>query len=136
MSRRFAVGAALLLVWLAALGLHVRREYFRPEALILAEGARALAPGSYFYNVQMGGRAIGLASSRLDTVPDGFLFEDVLRLEVPALDTVHPATVRTRARLGPALQLVDFSLPDPDCFAARTLAALGDEGKRAGAEEK
>jgi hypothetical protein len=28
------------------------------------------------------------------------------------------------------------ALPDPDCFAARTLAALGDEGKRAGAEEK
>jgi transglutaminase-like putative cysteine protease len=102
------VGAALVLAWLGAVGVHVRREYFRPEALVLAEGAQSLAPGSYFYTVRMNGRAIGLASSRLDTVPEGFVFEDILRLEVPAMDTVHPATVRTRARLGHALELLDF----------------------------
>jgi transglutaminase-like putative cysteine protease len=56
----------------------------------------------------MNDRAIGLASSRLDTVPEGFRFEDVLRLELPAMDTRSPAVVRTRASLGPALQLLDF----------------------------
>ncbi len=108
MRWRVPVGAAVLAVWMGAIGLHVRREYFRPEAVVLAQGARALAPGTYFYAVSMAGRVIGLASSRLDTVPDGFLFEDLLRLNVPALDTVHPAVVRTRAHLGRALELRDF----------------------------
>ncbi len=98
----------MLLVWVAALSLHVRREYFRAESIVLAEGAEALAPGTYFYTVEMNGRAIGMASSRLDTVPEGFQFEDLLRLELPAMATTHPAVVRTRARLGPALQLLDF----------------------------
>jgi hypothetical protein len=102
------VGAVLLLAWGAALALHVRREYFRPESLVLAEGAQALAPGSYFYTVEMDDRAIGLASSRLDTIPEGFVFEDLLRLELPAMATTHPAVVRTRARLGRSLELLDF----------------------------
>ena len=108
MKLRHWIGGALVLLWVGALGWHVRREYFRPEALVLAEGAQALAPGTFFYSVRMNERAIGLASSRLDTVPEGFLFEDVLRLELPAMDTRSPAVVRTRARLGPALQLLDF----------------------------
>jgi hypothetical protein len=105
---RHGIGALLLLTWAVALAMHVRREYFRSESLILAEGARGLAPGSFFYTVEMQGRAIGFASSRLDTVAGGFAFEDVLRLEIPALAATHPATVRTRARLGPALELLDF----------------------------
>jgi transglutaminase-like putative cysteine protease len=105
---RHLIGALLLLTWVAALSFHVRREYFRSESLVLAEGAQSLAPGSYFYTVEMNGRAIGLASSRLDTIPAGFAFEDVLRLEVPAMGASHSAVVRTRARLGRSLQLLDF----------------------------
>ncbi len=108
MKLRHWVGGALLLVWVGALAWHVRREYFRSETLVLAEGAQSLAPGTYFYSVRMNDRSIGLASSRLDTVPEGFLFEDVLRLELPAMNTTSPAQVRTRAALGPALQLLDF----------------------------
>lgn len=110
MKLRYWIGGALILLWIGALGWHVRREYFRSETLIMAEGARALGPGTYFYTVRMNDRAIGLASSRLDTVADGggFLFEDVLRLELPSMNTRSPAVVRTRARLGPALQLLDF----------------------------
>jgi len=105
---RHLIGALLLLAWVAALSFHVRREYFRSESLVLAEGAESLAPGSYFYTVEMNGRAIGLASSRLDTIPEGFAFEDVLQLDVPAMGTSHSAVVRTRARLGRSLQLLDF----------------------------
>ncbi|MFO7892252.1 MAG: hypothetical protein R6U63_00845 [Longimicrobiales bacterium] len=108
MKLRHWIGGALLLLWVGALGWHVRREYFRSESLIMAEGARGLAPGTYFYSVRMNDRAIGLASSRLDTVPEGFLFEDVLRLELPSMGTRSPVVVRTRASLGPALQLTDF----------------------------
>lgn len=108
MKLRHWIGGALILLWVGAVGWHVRREYFRSESLILAEGAQGLAPGTYFYSVRMNDRAIGLASSRLDTVPEGFLFEDVLRLELPSMGTRSPVVVRTRASLGPALQLMDF----------------------------
>ncbi len=108
MKPRHLLAVAVLGLWAATLAVHVRREYFRPESVVLAEGARKLAAGTRFYTVRMGGRAIGMASSRLDTVDGGFVFEDLLRLEVPALDASHPATVRTRARLGPALDLVEF----------------------------
>jgi len=108
-STRRAFGIGILAIWGVVAGMHVRREYFRSETLVLAEGARWLAPGTHFYTVELDGRAIGMATSRLDTVADGFLFEDVLRLQVPALGTLHPATLRTRARLGSALQLVEFT---------------------------
>ncbi len=102
------MGVAVLALWVVVVGMHVRREYFKSETLILAEGAQALAPGSYFYAVEMNNRVIGVASSRLDTIPEGFRFEDLLRLEVPALSGSHPATVRTRARLGKSLEMIDF----------------------------
>lgn len=111
MKLRHLLSGALLLLWIGALGFHVRREYFRSEALILAEGAQALAPGTFFYSVEMNDRAIGLATSRLDTTPDGvpgFRFEDVLQLELPAMSTRSPAVVRTSALMDPALQLREF----------------------------
>jgi transglutaminase-like putative cysteine protease len=108
-SLRRAVGLAVLAVWVVAVGFHVRREYFRSEVLVLEAGARSLGPGTHFYTVEMGGHAIGLATSRLDTVPGGgFLFEDMLQLDVPALGTLRSVVVRTRSRLGPALELIEF----------------------------
>lgn len=108
MRPRTAVGAVILLGWLVVVGFHVGREYFRPEPLVLAEGARSLGPGSYFYTVEMQGRAIGLASSRIDAVEDGFHFDDFLQLDVPAQGAFQSAVVRTRARLGSSLELLDF----------------------------
>jgi hypothetical protein len=108
LSRKRIIGGAILILWLVVLGVHIRREYFRPESVALAEGAGRLAPGTYFYVVRMNNAAIGLASSRLDTVPDGFLSEEVLTLDVPAMDTLHQAVVRTNVRLSRALDLRSF----------------------------
>ena len=112
MRARTIVGLVVLAGWLAVVAMHVRREYFKGADVVLAEGAEALAPGTFFYVVEMDGRAIGVASSRLDTLPTDsasrFVFEDVLRLDVPALNTLHRAVVRTSARLGPALNLREF----------------------------
>ena len=109
---RRLVGGAILALWVVVVGWHVRREYFRPQAELLAAGARGLGPGSYFYTIKMNGSAIGLASSRLDTLPDGFLFEDLMTLDVPAMDTLHRATVRTRMELGRSLatRAIQFEL--------------------------
>ncbi|HEX6938918.1 MAG TPA: transglutaminase-like domain-containing protein [Longimicrobiales bacterium] len=98
----------ILGVWIAVVAVHVRREYFRPLALVLAEGAASLAPGSTFYLARMGDRAIGMATARLDTVTDGFMAEDFLTLDVPALDTVHRAVARTRVELTKSLGLKTF----------------------------
>ena len=76
---------------------HVKREYFQPELARLTEAALSLAPGVNFYTLRLGERTVGLASSRLDTVPDGFLLEDLMSLELPALGQTGTAVVRTRA---------------------------------------
>ncbi len=105
---RRVVGAAIVVVWIGVLGMHVRREYFKGEEVLLTEGARALAPGSFFYTIRMEGRAIGLSTSRLDTVPEGFVFEDMTRLDVPALGQMNHAIARSHVVLGPSLTVRSF----------------------------
>lgn len=106
--RRILAGATLLF-WFAMLGWQARREYFRPELARLAEAALSLAPGVNFYTLRMGDRAVGLATSRLDTVPTGFVLEDLLSLELSALGTVGTAVARTRVDLSPSLVMRGFS---------------------------
>lgn len=108
-SKRRLAGAVILIVWSGIVGWHIRREYFKSDAVVLAEGARGLAPGSYYYVVRMNGAAIGFARSRFDTLSTGFVFEDNIILDVPAMDTVHRAIAATRINLGPALELQHFT---------------------------
>jgi hypothetical protein len=102
------LGGAILLVWLAMAGWMARREYFQPEAARLAEAALSLAPGVSFYTISMGGRTVGQATSRLDTLPDGFALEDLLSLELPALGQTGMAVSRTRVMLDPSLAMESF----------------------------
>lgn len=108
LSRR-VIGVAIIIFWAGVVGWHVRREYFKPRAMRLEAGARTLAPGSYFYVVRMQDRAIGFARTHFDTLANGFLFEDNIVIDVPALDTVQRAIVQTRIELGKALQLENFT---------------------------
>lgn len=109
MKLRSILGFGILALWIGVLGVHVKREYFRSEAELIASGARSLAPGSHFYVVRMNGDAIGTATVRLDTVADGFVLDDNLLLDVPALDTVQRAVARTRVELDGALILRSFA---------------------------
>lgn len=108
MTVRNIVAVAILGAWLAALGWHVRREYFGPPGLALAQGARGLAPGTHFFVVRMDSVAIGYASARFDTVPDGYVFEDQTILDVPTMGNVERATTRTRVELDNQLSLRAF----------------------------
>ncbi|MBI4543934.1 MAG: transglutaminase domain-containing protein [Gemmatimonadetes bacterium] len=108
LSRRRLLAYGVLAVWASVVAVHVRREYLKPLAVRLAGGARTLEPGVLFYTVRMQDRAIGVATSRLDTVATGFIFQDLLTLDVPALGAVHRALVRTRVDLGRALELRSF----------------------------
>ncbi|HUP87883.1 MAG TPA: hypothetical protein VM100_00885, partial [Longimicrobiales bacterium] len=107
-SSRRVFGAGILVVWVAVVAVHVKREYFKPAALRLEEGARTLAPGAYFYVVRMQGHAIGVARTRFDTLSTGFVFEDNIILDVPAMDTVHRAVAQTRIEFGKSLDLTEF----------------------------
>lgn len=107
--RRRILGGAILFLWLTMVGLQVRREYFQPELARLAEAALSLAPGTNFYTLTMGGRTVGQATSRLDTVPGGFELEDLMNLELPALGQTGVAVARTRVQLSPALVMESFS---------------------------
>jgi hypothetical protein len=106
---RRSLAGAILLFWFVVLGWQVRREYFQPELARLEEAALSLAPGVNFYTLRMGDRAVGLATSRLDTLPDGFVLEDVLSLELPALGQTGTAVVRTLVGLTSSLVMKDFS---------------------------
>jgi hypothetical protein len=106
--RSRAIGLAILAVWGAVLVAHARRDAATTPADRLAAGARMFAPVAHFYVVRMEGRAIGLAMSRLDTLPDGFVLEDRLQLDVPALGRVTRAVATTRIELDPALEVQAF----------------------------
>jgi transglutaminase-like putative cysteine protease len=103
------MGTSIVLVWLGMVGWQVRDEYFQPELTRLADAARALAPGINFYTLTMGDRTVGQATSRLDTLPDGFELEDVMNLELPALGQTGMAVARTRVRLSDALVMQEFA---------------------------
>jgi hypothetical protein len=107
--RRVVLAWGILVLWLGTVGWQVRREYFQPELARLAEAAVAgLGAEAHFYRMSLDDRTIGLASSRLDTIPGGFLLEDRLSLELPALGQTGTASAVTRVTLSPALQTRSF----------------------------
>jgi len=106
-NRRVAA-TVILVVWALVMGLHIRREYFKPLAARLEARARSFAPGTYFYVVRMNGQAIGFAQTRLDTVATGFRFSDRITLDVPAAGTLHSATAITAINLSKSLALERF----------------------------
>lgn len=107
--KRKAVGVSILLAWFFTLGFQVRREVFQPELARLEEAALFLSPGVHFYTLESGGDAVGLATSRLDTVPEGFVLEDFMSLELPALGQTGRAVVRTEVQVSKALVMQRFS---------------------------
>lgn len=109
MTRRGVLGSAVVLVWIGMLGWHAQREYLQPEATRLARATLTLDPATHFYTVRMGGQAVGIASSRLDTLPDGFLLEDRLSLELTALGQEGLASATTTVRLTPTLEMTSFA---------------------------
>jgi len=107
--RRRMIATTVIVVWVAMAGWKARDVYFQPELTRLAEAALTLAPGVNFYTLSMGDRTVGQATSRLDTLPDGFELEDMMNLELPALGQRGVAVARTRVKLSPALVMENFS---------------------------
>ncbi len=107
-SKRRLLALSILGAWVVVLAWHVKREYFRPLAVRLAEASANLDPSASFYSIKLGESTVGYAASRIDTLPDGFVLEDDMRLRVVALGSPTAAQARTQVRLGPRLELRDF----------------------------
>lgn len=103
------LGTGIVLVWLGMVAWQAREEYFQPELARLAEATLSLAPGVSFYTLTMGDRTVGQATSRLDTLADGFELEDLMSLELPALGQTGVAVARTRVKLSESLVMESFS---------------------------
>ena len=107
MNRR-VVAVVSVGLWLAGMGLLIRKEYWRPHGQRLADAGRSVPPGSSFYTVTLGGQQIGYASSTIDTTLEDLRFQDVMVVEVPALRQLHRTDVRTEALLTRGLRLKTF----------------------------
>jgi transglutaminase-like putative cysteine protease len=103
------------------------RAWWRDPRGLAGSRRASLGPGSFFYTIRSDDEAIGIASSRLDTLPDGFIYDDLLTLDVPALDSVHRATVRTELALDEALTVRGFAF-DLDSEIGR-FSATGEAGE-------
>lgn len=112
MTRRAVLGLLVLVLWAGMVAWHVRREYFQPELTRLVEATATLDPGTSFYTLLMEGQAIGIASSRLDTIPEGFFLEDMMNLELQRMGQGGRAVAQTEVVLSRALAMrsFDFSL--------------------------
>ncbi len=107
-QRRKGLAVLILSAWALALAWHAKREYLRPASVRLAEASANIVPAASFYTIKLGDAPIGYASARIDTLPDGFILEDDMRLRISALGRDVPASARTWAKLGPRLDLEEF----------------------------
>jgi len=107
-SRR-GIAAALVLVWLVALGLLAKREFLRPAGERLAEAVLSLPPGATYFSVEMGGTQVGYASTTIDTLLDTLQLVELVVLEIPVLGTLQRTEARTDVALSRTLELRGFS---------------------------
>jgi hypothetical protein len=109
MNRRGVVAGAILVGWIAGLGLLIRREYFRPHVERLAEAAMRVTPGPAYYAVLQGDRHVGFASTTVDTSVNAISISDYLVADLPVGGRTHRATARTQVNLTRGFRLRDFT---------------------------
>lgn len=108
--RRTALGVGVLALWIAGLGVLVRRELFRPQVERLAEAGMRVTPGVQYYAVLQGSRQIGFASTTIDTTDGGITVVDYLVADLPIAGRIHRASARSSTELSRALRVKDFTL--------------------------
>lgn len=108
--RRATIAALALGLWLAGIGLLVRRQYFRPNTERLAEAGLHVNPGGVYYGVMDRERQIGFASSTIDTVAKGITSRDYLVANVTDGGSTDKTVAETDVLLSRALHVRAFSV--------------------------
>jgi hypothetical protein len=107
MSRR-TVAAGIIFLWVIALGLYWRRTTHRTPEQMLAEVAARVAPETYYYIVEQGGRQVGAASSAIDTSRTRLIVTDFVRGSIQVGKDSLRLQARSQARFTRGLLLRDF----------------------------
>jgi hypothetical protein len=107
LADRRLVAVLILGAWVAALGWHVRREFFPSQVERLAAGVRTLPPGVAYYAVFRGERQAGWAQTEIDTLPgaSGFRIRDRISLATPGLGFAGAVEHSSEQYLGDELNL-------------------------------
>jgi hypothetical protein len=108
MSRRGAIATAVLLVWVVALSLLIRREFFHAPTERLAEAAMRISPEALFYIVERNGEQIGFASSTIDTTEQTVEISDHLVVDLPVDKRLHRSSARAAVSLTRGLRMLGF----------------------------
>lgn len=108
--RRAGIAGALLVAWVAGLGLLARRELFRPATDRMAEIALRVNPGAVFYAVEQDGRRIGFASSTIDTLPSSIELTDYFVADLVLAGKPLRASARSFITTSRALALRTFQV--------------------------
>ncbi len=108
MSRRAVIATAVLLVWVVALSLLIRREFFQAPTQRLAEAAMRISPEALFYIIERNGEQIGFASSTIDTTEQTVEVSDHLVLDLPVDKRLHRSSARAAVSLTRGLRMLGF----------------------------
>jgi hypothetical protein len=88
----------------------VRRRHDVPDADRLTQGVLRLEPATYFYTVSQTGKAVGWASSSLDTVASGITSRDAVRVRALIAGDSQSVIASSAAHLTRAFALDTFAL--------------------------
>ena len=118
----------ILAAWGVGVGLLVRREFFRESATILAEAALRLGPSTGFYLVEQNGKAIGYASTTIDTSRSEFEVTDFLTADLAVGGQELRTSARSVITLSRALALKTFDVSVENAVAPMSItgSAVGD----------
>jgi transglutaminase-like putative cysteine protease len=108
MTRRGVIAGVILLVWVIALSVLIRREFFRKPTERLAEAALRISPEALFYVIERGGEQIGFASSTIDTTERTVEVSDHLVLDLPVDKRLHRSSARAAVSLTRGLRMLGF----------------------------
>lgn len=110
MSRRTILAVGLLVVWVGALGWHVKREYFPARSTLLTRAASGIPPGPAYYSLTWDERRLGWARVQLDTLPGGgFDLSTLMEMEAGPLGVSGDLRAETTTRLSGDLGLERFT---------------------------
>ena len=110
MNGRAVTALAIVVAWVAGIGMLVRREYFRPHIERLAEAALRVQPAAVFYAVLQGDRQVGFASSTIDTSAAMIEQRDYFVADIPIGGSVRRTEARTTVTLTRTLRVRTFDV--------------------------
>ncbi len=96
----------MLLVWVIALSVLIRREFFRAPPERLAEAALRVSPEALFYVIERGGEQIGFGSSTVDTTTETVEVSDHIVVDLPVDRRLHRSSARAAVSLTRGLRLL------------------------------